>query len=366
MNRRQTVCCSFLLVAATSAALGACGSSSQRTKADVSTSSPSATSTTVTMLTHDAFDVSEPILKAFTATTGIKVKLLKQSDAGIMVNQAILTKDRPQADVMYGVDNTFLSRALDEGIFSSRTYRSLDNIETEHLDRFRDALQFVVPIDYGDVCLNFDKAWFAKRSRTPPASLRDIARPEYRGLTVVENPATSSPGLAFLAATVSVYGDQWKTYWGDLKANDVRVVNDWSAAYETEFSAGGGSGKRPIVVSYASSPPADVVYSGGAKTEPSIGVVTDGCFRQYEFAGVLKNAAHADAGSKLVEFLASAEFQADMPLKMFVYPTRRDTNLPEVFAKYAAVAPNPVIVDYRKLGVSRSAWIREWTELEIG
>ena len=191
--------------------------------------------------------------------------------------------------------------------------------------------------------------------------------PKYRGLSVVENPSTSSPGLAFLAATIARHpGDAWKEYWKALKRNDVRVVADWTSAYETEFTGGGGSGTRPIVVSYASSPPADVVYSDGKKKRPTIAAVTKDCFRQYEFAGVLHNAKHPNAATQLVEFLASATFQADMPLNMFVYPTRANVPLPKVFTDFAAVVEHPITIDYREIDKQRTAWIRDWTTLEIG
>jgi thiamine transport system substrate-binding protein len=341
----------------------ACGSSSSSSR----TETTSTRGETVTLLTHDAFAYSKPVLAAFTRQTGIKVRVLKSGDAGAMVNQAILTSDHPQADALFGVDNTFLTRAVDAGLFESRDYTGLDALVPAARSVFAAYAHQAVPIDFGDVCLNYDTGWFANHHLAPPATLADLTKAPYKGLAVVENPATSSPGFAFLLATVVRYGDDgWKQYWRDLKANGVLAVDSWSTAYETNFTAGGGKGTRPIVVSYASSPPADIVYADPPKTTSSVGVVLDGCFRQYELAGVLNHAKHAAAAQQLVEFMLSAQFQADMPLQMFVWPARQGVALPKVFQDAAQLAPHPLTIAPGDITKHRDDWIAAWTSIVAG
>ena len=350
-----------VFVGAAIVAAGACGSSG-------GSSAPAAPNAslrgqTVTLLTHDAFAVSKPVLAAFTAKTGIKVKVLKGGDAGAELNQAILTKDRPIADAMYGTDNTFLSRALDAGILEPFTASGLDRVPKAYQ---LDPTHRLTPIDYGDVCVNYDETWFAKHNVAAPATLADLTKPAYKGLTVVENPATSSTGLAFLLATVARYGaGGWQDYWKQLKANGVLVQASWDQAYDGSFTAGGGNGTRPIVVSYGSSPPADVVYSDPKKSTPTVGVVTDGCFLQVEFAGILKGTHHAAAAGKLVDFLLSLRFQEDMPLQMYVYPVRTDAALPSVFRKFAIIPKHPLSLSPATISAHRDAWIDEWTKVVV-
>ncbi len=160
---------------------------------------------TITLLAHDSFAVSKSVLAAFTKQTGVKVKLLQNGDAGQVLNQAILTKDHPVGDVLFGVDNTFLSRALDAGIFEPYAPATLATVPEEFQ---LDPTHHLTPIDHGDVCINFDKQWFAKQKIAVPASLDDLTKPAYQGKLVVENPATSSPGLAFLLATIARYGEE--------------------------------------------------------------------------------------------------------------------------------------------------------------
>ena len=213
----------------------------------------------VRLVTHDSFAVSQNVLDAFTARTGIEVEVLQGGDAGTVVNQAILTKDNPIGDVLFGVDNTFLTRALRADIFERYRARALASVpEALRLD----PKARVTPIDYGDVCINYDKAWFASHKVKVPKTLQDLTKPAYRGKLVTEDPSTSSPGLAFLLATISAYGpDKWQHYWEQLRANDVQVVDGWEQAFYDEFSGGGGGGSRPLVVSYASSPPAAVYFA---------------------------------------------------------------------------------------------------------
>lgn len=319
--------------------------------------------TTVRLLTHDSFNVSDDVLAAFTKRTGIEVEILRAGDAGTMVNQAILTKDNPVADVLFGVDNTFLTRALDAGIFEPYRSPALDTVpEPLQLD----PKHRVTPVDYGDVCINYDKEWFAEKRVAVPKRLRDLTKPAYRGLLVVEDPSTSSPGLAFLLATISEFGPRgWERFWRDLRANDVKVVDGWEQAYYDEFRGGGAGGTRPLVVSYASSPPAAVYYSETPLEESPIGTMTSSCFRQVEFAGVLRGTEHRGAARKLVDFLLSEKFQADIPLQMFVFPAREGTPLPEVFEKFADVPESPYTLSPTQIGKHRDTWIREWTDTVV-
>ena len=340
---------------------GACGSSGGSNASPASNGS--VRGQTVTLLTHDAFAVSKPVLAAFTAETGIKVRVLKGGDAGAELNQAILTKDKPIADVMYGTDNTFLSRALAAGIFEPFTATGLDKVPHQFQ---LDPTHRVTPIDSGYVCVNYDEAWFASHHVTAPTALADLTKPAYKGLTVVENPATSSTGLVFLLATVARFGDSgWQSYWRQLRSNDVLVDASWDQAYDGSFTAGGGDGKRPIVVSYASSPPADVVYSDPKKSAPTVGVVNDGCFLQVEFAGILQGTHRAEAAGKLVDFLLSLKFQEDMPLQMYVYPVRTDATLPTVFQKFAVVPKHPLALAPATISAHRDAWIQQWNQLVV-
>ena len=314
---------------------------------------------TVTLVTHDSFTVSDDLFTRFTERTGIEVQVLQIGDAGQVVNQAILTKDNPLGDVLFGIDNTFLTRALDEGIFERYRSPALAGVPADlRLDR----RSRVTPIDYGDVCINFDEEWFAKEGIAVPTTLRDLTRPRYRDLLVVEDPSTSSPGLAFLLATIAEFGeDGWTGYWERLRDNGVTVVDGWEQAYYDEFTGGGAGGDKPLVVSYASSPAAAVVFADPPIDESPIGTMTDSCFRQVEFAGILAGTQRRSAARELVDFMLSDAFQSDIPLQMFVYPAVTGTELPEVFTENAAAVDEPSTMAPARIGARRDEWIREWT-----
>ncbi|MCZ7533362.1 MAG: thiamine ABC transporter substrate-binding protein [Acidimicrobiia bacterium] len=313
----------------------------------------------VVLLTHESFAVSDGVFDEFTGQTGITVVQRTGGDAGTMLNQAVLTKDNPIADVIYGVDNTFISRAIDNDLFISHRAAGIDNVSELLLV----AGDLATPIDYGDVCVNYHIAGMKSRGVPIPDNLDDLVDPTYKDLLVVEDPATSSPGLAFLMATIATYPEgadyDWRAYWTDLFANGVSVTSDWSEAYYTQFSQSGGD--RPLVVSYASSPPAEMLDS--ELTEAPTGVMTEGCFRQIEYAGILKGTKHESNAAALIDFLLSPAFQNDIPLNMFVYPANSRATLPQVYADYTVFPDAPVIMDPHTIDANRERWITEWTQI---
>ncbi|MEV6330910.1 thiamine ABC transporter substrate-binding protein [Streptomyces sp. NPDC051909] len=323
---------------------------------------------TVTLVSHDSFNASKEVLAEFTRQTGLTVKVLKSGDAGEAVNKEILTKGSPQGDVFFGVDNTLLSRTLDNGIFVPYEAQGLDRIPASlQLDKEQHR---VTPIDSGDICVNYDKQYFADRKLAPPQTFDDLAKPQYKDLLVTENPERSSPGLGFLLGTAAKYGDEgWQDYWKKLKANGVKTVDSWELAYNQEFSGSAGGkkakGDRPLVVSYASSPPVEVLYAEPQPKVAPTGVSTGTCFRQTEFAGLLNGAKNPEGGKKLIDFLISKKFQDDMPLQMFVNPVTSDATLPELFTKHGVVIDKPETMEPKKIADNRDQWIQQWTSLVL-
>ncbi len=303
----------------------------------LSACSTEATPTEVTVVTHDSAVFTDEVIAAFKAETGITIKQIKAGDAGAMTNKLVLTKDAPIGDAFFGIDNTFGGVAIDNEIIDGA----------------------LVAVDFGDVCLNYDKQWFAAKSIATPKTIGDLTKPAYKGLTVVSNPTSSSPGLAFLAATVSVYGETgFEQYWRDLKNNGLKVAAGWEDAYFTEFSGSSGKGKFPIVLSYSSSPAFEVREDGTSQTAS----IDDGCFRQIEYAGVLKNSKNKSAAEKLVKFLTEKTFQKSLPDSMYVYPVDTSVALPEAWAKWAPAATKPVGEELN-ISANRKTWLDKWSAI---
>jgi thiamine transport system substrate-binding protein len=319
----------------------------------------------LTVMTHDSFSASESVIAAFQAKCGCQVRFLKSGDAGLALNKAILSKGNPLADAFYGVDNTFLSRALAGDIFESYQSPALAGIAD---DLKLDPSMKLLPVDFGYVALNYDKKYFADKGLPLPQNLRDLTQPAYRDLVVVENPATSSPGLAFLLTTISAFGEKgdytYLDYWRDLRANGVFVADGWEDAYNTRFSGASGKGDRPLVVSYATSPAAEVYYADPKPAQsPTGNILPPGqTFRQVEFVGVLKGAAQPELARQWVDFMLGETFQADIPLQMWVYPARTGTALPEVFTKFAQVPAGSATLTPEQIEAGREGWLKAWTD----
>jgi len=341
--------------------------SAPATAAPTATKAPAA-GRTVTVMTHDSFSVSQPVVDAFQARCGCQVRFLKSGDAGLALNKAILAKGNPLADVFYGVDNSFLSRALAADIFEPYESPALAGIPAElKLDRSNRLL----PVDFGYVVLNYDKKYFADNNIPVPQDLRDLTKPIYSGLVVVENPATSSPGMAFLLTTVAAFGETgsytYLDFWRDMRKNKVVVADGWDDAYYNQFSGGSGQGDHPLVVSYATSPAAEVYFADPKPAESPTGNILPAgqTFRQIEFVGILKGTPNRDLAQQWVDFMLSEQFQADIPLQMWVYPARTGTSLPEVFVKHAQVPAQPAAITPEQIEAGRENWLKAWTDVVL-
>jgi thiamine transport system substrate-binding protein len=314
--------------------------------------------TSITLATHDSFVLPARVFEDFTDQTGISVQQVAVGDAGALVSQAILTRDNPTADVLFGIDNTFLCRGLEAGVFLPYRAPGLEGVGDDlELDPFHR----VTPIDFGDVCVNY---WIDAVPGPVPTTLDDLIDPANAGQFVTPNPETSSPGFAFLLATIATYGAEWERYWQDLVANDVAITAGWNDAYYGDFIAGGGA--RSMVTSYATSPPAEVIFADPAVDAPPTGVLADSCFRQIEFAGILAGTEHPEAAAALVDFMLSPSYQAAVPLNMFVYPAVAATPLPPEFVAFGQVIDEALILDPVDIEMNRDEWTARWTDVVLG
>lgn len=318
---------------------------------------------TLTIMSHDSFNLSTEVVAEFEQANNVKLQFLKAGDTGSALNRALLTSANPLADVFFGVDNTFLSRALAADAFEPYAPQGLDQIPAQ----FKlDPQNRLIPIDYGFVNLNYDKAspLFQDRDATT-LRLEDLTAPEFKGQVVVLNPASSSPGLAFMLATIDYFGqDRWLEWWQQMRDNDVVVVDGWETGYFTNFSGSAGKGPQPIVVSYATSPAYEVVASEGALSEPPTGNIMPpkGAFQQIEFAGILKGSKNLELAQKWMDYMLSERVQNDIMPQMVVYPVLPSATIPEVYQQFAPVPEQPATLDPETIAQQRDAWLRDWTQ----
>jgi len=335
MLRRSQLAAALVALSIGAGVLTACGESGS--------------SDEVVLLTHDSFALPDELLASFEDETGLTLKVVREADAGQLSSSIALTAGSPRGDVVYGIDNTFASRVLDADAIEP--YTSPDN----NLGPQEYALgepNRLTAIDRGDVCVNVDTEWFAERDLAAPANFEELTDPRYKGLTVVMDPATSSPGMAFLLATIAAYpGDgAWEGYWERLRANGVSVAPGWTEAYNQEFTAGEGQGSKPVVVSYASSP----------AFLPTTKALLNTCFAQIEYAGVLRGAENVEGAQQVVDFLLGEPVQAALPESMYVYPVRTGTPLPADWAQFAPQPESAVTMPLEVIADNREAWQQEW------
>lgn len=312
-------------------------------------STPRGNGETVTVMTHDSFNITDEQIAAFEEQSGYDLTTTAPGDAGTLVNQLILAKDKPTVDAVYGIENLSAQRVVDEGVVAGYSSAALPDSARDLVVEDR-----LIPIDQGQVCVNVDHEWFEDNGMDEPSSLDELAQPEYAELFVTTNPVTSSPGLAFLAATVTEKGeDGWRDYWRELLEGGTKVAAGWSDAYYSDFSGGEGAGAYPLVLSYSSSP----------AFAPSTGVVEDTCTTQVEYAGVVEGARNPEGAQAFIDFLLSEDFQASLPENMYMYPVDESIELPAEWEQNATLVQDPIEADTQQIGAERDSWLQSWNVL---
>jgi thiamine transport system substrate-binding protein len=319
----------------------------------------------VTLLTHDSFSLPDEAIERFEDETGLELRVLSGGDAGEMVNRALLTRARPIADALFGIDDALIAREGARDLFTPYRAEGIEAVQEE----LRFAGERLTPVTVGYVNFNLDPAALEARGLPLPEDLTDLVREPYHGATVVPDPATSSPGLAFLLTTVARFGEggsyDWLDYWADLRDADVQVTSGWSDAYYTAFTRYGGD--RPIVLSYATSPAAEAIFADEPPEEPlTLNLLCEACaWRQIEAAGVLAGAGRPDAAERVIDFLISQEVQEAVPTSMFVYPVREDVSLPDAYERFAdrPSAAQTADLPAERIEREQERWLDQWTEV---
>lgn len=311
----------------------------------------------VVLVTHDSWNLPKKLVAQWEQQTGYHLVVRASGDAGKLTNKLVLTQGNPDGDVSFGVDNTFATRALKADVFAPYTPSTLPAGVSSY-DVAGDDGQHLTPVDHSGVCVNVDTTWFAAHKIPAPQSLDDLLKPAYKNLFVTPGATTSSPGMAFLLATIAQYGDGWQNYWTKLMANGAQITDGWDQAYEVEFTQGGGNGKRPIVLSYDSDP-AFTVKNGQTSTKALLGT----CFSEVEYAGVLNGAKNVPGAEAFVDWLLSPQVQAKLPDSMYVYPVVAGTALPAEWAKFAIQSPKPLTVSPTEIDAHREEWLQQWSDV---
>ncbi len=313
------------------------------------------------VMVHSSFSLPKPLLAQFESQNGVKLSIIKGGDAGEMLNKLILTRANPIADVVFGIDNTLMSKAL-----AMQVVAADDGIKAMAAASGDAALgQSIVAVDYGFVTLNYDKAFVAKSGLALPKTLEELTQEPYRNWLAVPNPATSSPGYAFMLATVAAMGEEKAfDWWARMRANGLKVTKGWTEAYYTEFSRNGGT--RPLVVSYATSPAAEVFYSKTKISEPPTGslALKGGTFKQTEGVALVKGGGQREPAVKFIEFLRSAAVQEALQTSMWMFPADSRTAPAEVM-RHASEPTSFDNLPSDVIAAKGNEWVNRWVQVVL-
>lgn len=305
---------------------------------------------TVTILTHDAFDLPDELIEKFEKETGYKLVTTSPGDGATVVNQLILTKDAPAVDGVFGLNAYNIFDAIDADVLDTYTSKNLPESATPY-----DFDEHVTPIDLGAVCVNADNAWFSEHNMEIPQTLDELSAEENAKLLVIENPVESETGFAFLAGLASAKEEEGAiSFLNSMLDGGMRVDSSWSDAYYTDFSGADGKGEYPLVLSYSTSP---------AETEGATSIIEATCVQETEYAAVVKGAANPEGARAFIDFLLSDEVQAAFPEAMYMYPINSKIELPQAWAQYARLPEAALPYEPRLVAEQSEHWRKAWTDL---
>ena len=304
----------------------------------------------LTIYAYDSF-VSEwgpgpAVFSAFEEKYGIKLSVLSAGDAGQVLQKAIIEKDNPKADLLLGIDNNLLAKALSEDIFESYKSPNLNKIPKKLIF---DNTNSVTPFDYGYFSIIYD----SEKISSPPRTLEDLLKPEYKKSIILMDPRTSSPGLGFLLWTIAEYGDNYTEYWQNLMPSVLTITDGWDSGYGL-FT----EGEAPMVLSYTTSPAYHVEYEGTERYKTAI--FKAGHYMQIEGVGIVKNSKNRKEAELFIDFILEDQIQNIIPLTNWMYPVNTNLKLPESF-NFAPKPEQTLIIDSGEIDRNLSNWIEEWT-----
>ena len=334
------------------------------TTSDTNTNSNEQNIKEIKVLAYDSFNLDKNLIKEFEKTSGYKVKIIPSGGGGELVNKLVLSKNTPMGDVSVGIDSTFAGRTIKEKIFQNNNVKLPEGAEKYVIAGDKT----LTPISHGQICLNADKQWFDSKNIKTPETFTDIIKPEYKNLFASINPTTSSAGLGFFLSTVAKFGENgWQKYWQDLKNNGMKISKDWSGAYNVDFTAGEGKGTKPIVVSYVTSPLETLETSQSSSNLPESTTktvaLTDTCYDQVEYAGIVRNAKNKEGAEKFIEFMLSKKVQDVLLDTMYVFPVSNEATIPDEVLQHTPPVENALRLDPVVLEEKRQEWLREWNSI---
>lgn len=330
---------------------------------------------TLKILTYDIAAFSDDMLTNFTEQTGFAVELVYTDDAGGILEIMLQTQGSPQVDLAVGLDNTYLQTALDFCLLT------VNNVDTSNVDPNVMALYDgpkAVPFDQGHVCLNYDESVVDGENLTEPQTLWNLTESQWTDKTVFPSPLTSSPGRAFMVATIDYFENDLDPnttafdWWKAMADNGATFTSGWTEAYEIHYSGGYGAwvdghlGDAAMTVSYCHSPGVEAYYGGNWTSSTSL-VLPRATFHQVEYGGLVNGGGNQEAANAFLTFLLSEDINRNMPENNLMQSVLNNATWPEEEGyRYHTDLPTlNANITTERIGQEMDDWLMAWTNATV-
>lgn len=325
----------------------------------------------LTIVTYDIIAITDDVLNEFTNQTGVQVEMIRTDDAGGILEHLLLTKDNPQADLALGLDNTYLQTAFQFDLLAEHGAQIpvLDSKATIPYNGNK-----AVPFDQGYICLNADTQALSENHISFPTTLEELTAPDWKGKTAFPSPVTSSPGRAFMVASIDYFEQQSSNttafdWWADMADNDAIFTTGWTEAYETHYTGGygiwneGHIGDAWLTVSYCHSPGVEALYGGNSTISAAVDI-DFASFSQVEYAAPVNGGGSKNAVNAFIEFLLTDEVNTNMPENNLMYSVLEGKDLPETngYRYHSPVPSQPSTIEMDRIGQEMDDWLKDWRD----
>jgi len=300
------------------------------------------------------------IEEAFEKKHDVDVQFVATGDARMMLTKLLTEREagRPGADVFVGVGSVDLSMARGEDLFVPLTGEDIPNLASVREDLLIDPTNSLIPYEHSYVTLVYDSQVLAVED--VPLTFEQLLDPKYKKMLILEDPRTSSVGLAFLLWTIHQYGDPgYLDYWRKLLPNVLTITQGWSAAYDLFLAR-----EAPIVVSFSTDTAYSVIEEGSARYK--VMLLNSQGYRSIYLMGIVKGTKQQGLCKELLDFVLSPEVQERISTTEWMFPANRKTLLPVLFYQNAVFPPDPVMVPSERIGENLDRWLLEWAGIIVG
>lgn len=279
----------------------------------------------------------------------LKVKWVRDS-TGVITAKLLAEKNNPQADVVFGLALTSLLVMEEKNMLQPYKPLGVEHLKAEFVSQKAQPTWTGMNAWEAAVCVNTVE--LAKKNLPIPRSWQDLAKPIYKDMIVMPNPASSGTGYLDVTAWMQIFGE--KQAWDYMQALDKNIAQYVHSGSKPCKMAAQGEAIIGISFGY----PAFKLRARGAPLE--VVYPTEGLGWEMEASAIVSGTKNLSSAEKFINWSVSqaANEAYAQNFSMVAYQGIESSN--EDFPKN--LAQQLVKNDFHWAASSRDQIVAEWSK----